>query len=210
MIKPPSTKDPVIFTTTAAGPTPQVPVSRGVAVAVGNEKVGPTPQIMPFGLAGVRKICAWMSPTPLYLVPSGPGTLLIGTIVRAITFQFCEALNGITGWTFRLKSVRSLEITAGVEVELERHADEAAQRILRFTGERVDVVRRRGNRRLSKGCCRTDADQRGGDREGYEPVHHLVDRLAHGLGSLSGFMRKVSRKVSSLPCVAERAYVSHW
>ena len=91
LTSPPSTKGPVIFTTTTAGPTSQVPVSSGVAVAVGNENVGPTPQIRPFGLAGVKKSCSWMSPTPLNRVPSGPGKLLIGTIVRAITFQFCEA-----------------------------------------------------------------------------------------------------------------------
>ena len=101
--------------------------------------------------------------------------LLIGTIVRAITFQFREALNGITGWTFRLKSVRSSRSPPVLKLNCKRHADEAAQRILRFLGERVDVVPR--CLRLPKGWRRTDADQRGRGGEACKPVHHLVDAL---------------------------------
>jgi hypothetical protein len=78
-----------------------------VAVAVGNDNIGPMPQMIPPGLAGVMNSCSWMSPMPLDRVPSGPGKLLIGTIVRAMTFQFAVSLNGITGWKFRLSSVRS-------------------------------------------------------------------------------------------------------
>jgi len=43
----------------------QVPVLAGYAVAVGKEKAGPIPQMILPGWAGVKKVCCWMSPTPL-------------------------------------------------------------------------------------------------------------------------------------------------
>ena len=44
-----------------------------------------------------------MSPTPLYLIPSAAGRLLIGTIMRAMRLTLSVTLNGITGWKLRLK-----------------------------------------------------------------------------------------------------------
>ena len=44
-----------------------------------------------------------MSPIPLECVPSGPGTLAIGTTVRETAFQPSFSLNGMTGWALSSK-----------------------------------------------------------------------------------------------------------
>ena len=48
-----------------------------------------------------------MSPIPVYRLVSGPGALRTGTMVLTIMFQRSLTLNGITGWTFSRKNVRS-------------------------------------------------------------------------------------------------------
>src|SRR5438128_931136 len=50
----PRTNGPGIINTTASPPAAHVPVCAGRAVAVGNEKVGPMPQMMRRGLADVK------------------------------------------------------------------------------------------------------------------------------------------------------------
>src|SRR5262245_28688274 len=107
-MRPPSTHGPVILSTTAAGPRPHEPVRAVGIVDVGSDTIGPMPQMTAPGFFGVKNSSSWMSPTPLKLVvPSDEGMLLTGMIVRAIRFQFVLTLKGITGWKFRLKSVRS-------------------------------------------------------------------------------------------------------
>ena len=53
-MSPPSTHGPAFFTTTAPGPIAQLPVSAVGSVAVGSDSIGPTPQMIFPGVAGVR------------------------------------------------------------------------------------------------------------------------------------------------------------
>jgi hypothetical protein len=48
-----------------------------------------------------------MSPTPLTREKDPTGKLLIGTMVRAITFTFLFRANGMTGWKFKLSADRA-------------------------------------------------------------------------------------------------------
>src|SRR6185295_8166273 len=48
-----------------------------------------------------------MSPTPLARENDPTGKLLIGTIVRAITFTLLFRANGITGWKLKLSADRA-------------------------------------------------------------------------------------------------------
>ena len=94
--------------TTAVGPNAQLPVLTASAVAVGMEKIGPTPQMTEPDWAGVKKICSWMSPNPPDRLSGPAGRFTYGTIVRAMMVHFFSTpLMGTTGWKLRLKNVRS-------------------------------------------------------------------------------------------------------
>lgn len=85
------------------------PSARDAPVAVGNENIGPAPQITLPGLAGVKNSCSWMSPNPPFCASLAPaaGKLWKGTMVRRIRLTRDVSLMGMTGWKFRLKCVWS-------------------------------------------------------------------------------------------------------
>jgi hypothetical protein len=60
----PKTHGPYIDSATAVGPAPHFPWPSASSVALGNWKMGPTPQINLPGPAGERKSDCWMSPRP--------------------------------------------------------------------------------------------------------------------------------------------------
>ena len=91
------TQGPGIESTTPPGPRAHVPVWDGAAVAVGNENIGPTPQMMPPTVEGAKNNCSWMSPNPLARPASPTGKLFIGTIVRAMPFHPSVNRNGMAG-----------------------------------------------------------------------------------------------------------------
>ena len=66
-----------------------LPFPKSESVAVGNVNVGPSPQISSPGFAGERKKVGLMSPSPVALLIPGnsDGWLIIGKMVRVITFQ---------------------------------------------------------------------------------------------------------------------------
>ena len=57
VMSPPMTHGPGIVSTTTLRPPAHVPVCAGCAVAVGSENVGPAPQMILPGLAGVKNSC---------------------------------------------------------------------------------------------------------------------------------------------------------
>src|SRR5262245_24074497 len=98
-----------MVSTTPAGPMLHLPAPRFRSVAVGRVNVGPRPQINSPGFAGERKNVGLKSPNPVPVVlgtrPPNEGNrlgwLMIGMMMRLITFQSSLMLIGITGWTLR-------------------------------------------------------------------------------------------------------------
>src|SRR5262245_532206 len=95
---------------TAEGPMLHLPLPSRLLLAVGNVMVGPAPQINLLDLDGDRKNVGLMSPIPAALSTCGnsEGWLMMGVIMRAIRFQFSVRWRGITGWTLRTYTIRSL------------------------------------------------------------------------------------------------------
>src|SRR5215510_16607789 len=95
---------------TADGPILHLPFPRRLLLAVGNVMVGPTPQINLLDLDGERNTVGLMSPSPAALSTCGnsEGWLMMGVMMRAIRFQFSVRWMGITGWTLRIYTIRSL------------------------------------------------------------------------------------------------------
>ena len=46
------------------------------------------PQMTLTASLGLKNVCSWISPKPLYLTPSGPGKLSRGTMARLIKVHF--------------------------------------------------------------------------------------------------------------------------
>src|SRR5688572_25691993 len=97
----------------------QLPVRAQSLVAVGNEKIGPAPQMIFPDFAGVANSCAWISPKPPCRVPGGCGNAEVGhdgAQDDRVLLQY--ALH----WHHRLKvqveEGRVVESPAGVEIEL--------------------------------------------------------------------------------------------
>jgi hypothetical protein len=144
----PRTKGPGIARKTAGPPPAQVPVLAGDAVAVGKEKAGPTPQMTLQGCAGVRKVCSWMSPTPLELVVGPVGDADDGDDGAGDVGPLWRDVDRDDGLGVEIEEGLIYEGAAGVEVELEGDGYDVAAGILRGFGEIGDVVL--GVRRL---CC---------------------------------------------------------
>jgi len=89
-------------------------------------------------LAGRKKqfeLASCISPIPLNRVPSGPGILTTGTMVRTIMFQFGFSLNGMTGLEVEIEKRAVSEISAAIQIELERNADQVGDWILYLFGQ---------------------------------------------------------------------------
>src|SRR3954462_824160 len=80
----------------AVGPVDHLPVPRFVSVAVGNWKMGPTPQIHELVRAGETKNEVLRSPSPV--VASGSGRWMIDRLERVTMCQLSLSRNGTRGW----------------------------------------------------------------------------------------------------------------
>src|SRR5215471_9158398 len=98
------TQWPGVATKTKVGPSSVLPVPRTGSLAVGAVTIGPKPQaksLIP-ELTGERNSDSLMSPTPFVLLSiSGLGWVVIGMIVREMTFHCAFKLIGTTGSMLR-------------------------------------------------------------------------------------------------------------
>jgi hypothetical protein len=126
----PNTQGPVIFSTTAEAPAPHVPVSNALAVAVGNENIGPTPQMIPPGPGrGDEHLLLEVSESAVP-GPSGPREAADRNDRTRDDAPVLGELEGDHRLKVEIEERPLLEISTGVEVELERQRGQVADRIL--------------------------------------------------------------------------------